>query len=201
MKDKEGITITDAFRNILDESNRKSNKMQMNKGSKLYIRSMKSLFHGYDIEMYTTDNEAKSVVTERFIRTLKNKIYKCMISIFKNVYIDKLTDIVNEYNNTYHTTIKKKPTNVNFDTYISFGVENNNKDLKFKFNDQMRTSKYRNIFAKGFILNWSEEVFLIKKVKNTVPQVYVIEDLNGEEIVRTFYEKELHKTNHLELKS
>ena len=92
-----------------------------------------------------------------------------MISIFKNVYIDKLTDIVNEYNNTYHTTIKKKPTNVNFDTYINFGVENNNKDLKFKFNDQMRTSKYRNIFAKGFILNWSEEVFLIKKVKNTVP--------------------------------
>ena len=150
--------------------------------------------------MYSTRNEGKSAVAERFIRTLKSKIYKYMTSISKNVYIDKLDDIVDEYNNTYHTTIKMKPIDVKDDTYINNDKEINNKDPKFKVGDRVRISKYKNIFAKGYMPNWSEEVFVIKKVKNTIPWTYVINDLNGEEIIGTFYEKELQKTNQEEFR-
>ena len=150
--------------------------------------------------MYSKHNEGKSVVAERFIRTLKTKSYKYMTSISKNVYIDKLDDIVDEYNNIYHTTIKMKPAEVKDNTYINADKEVNNKDPKFKVGDYVRTSKYKNIFAKGYMPNWSEEVFVIKKVKNTVPWTYVINDLNGEEITGTFYEKELQKTNQEEFR-
>ena len=121
------------------------------------------------IEIYSIQNEGKSFVAERFIRTLKNKIYKHMASISKNVYIDKLIDIVNKYNNTYHRTIKVKPVDVKSSTYINFNKENNKEGPKFKSGDTVRISKYKNIFAKGYIPCWSEEVFVIKKVKNTVP--------------------------------
>ena len=118
-----------------------------------------------------------------------------MTSISKNVYFDKLDDIVNEYNHTYHRTIKMKPIDVRNNTYIDSNKEVNDKDPKFKVGDHVRISKYKNIFAKGYTLNWSEEVFVIKKVKNTVPWIYLINDLNGEEIIEMFYEKELQKTN------
>ena len=119
--------------------------------------------------MYSTHNEGKSVVPERFISTLKSKIYKYMTSISKNVYIDKLDDIVNEYNNTYLTTIKMKPIDVKDNTYINTNKETNDKDPKFKVGNRVRISKYENIFAKGYTPNWSEEVFVIKNVKNTAP--------------------------------
>ena len=118
-----------------------------------------------------------------------------MISVSKNVYIDKLDDIVDVRNNTYHRTINMKPVDVKDDTYIDFKKEVNDRDPKFKVGDHVRISKYKNIFAKGYTTNWSEEVFIIKKVKNTVPWTYVIKDLNGEEIIGTFYEKKLQKTN------
>ena len=118
-----------------------------------------------------------------------------MASISKNVYINKLNDIVSEYNNTYHRTIKAKPIDVKDNTYIDFKREVNDKDPKFKVGNHVNISKYKNIFAKGYTPNWSEEVFVIKKVKNTVPWTYVITDLKGEEIIGTFYEKELQKTN------
>ena len=113
--------------------------------------------------MYSTHNEGKSVVAERFIRTLKSKIYKYITSISKNVYIDKLDDIVDEYNNTYNTTIKMKPNYVKDNTYINANKEINNKDPKFKVGDRVRISKYKSIFAKVYMPNWSEEVFIIKK--------------------------------------
>ena len=115
--------------------------------------------------MYLIHNEQKSVIAERFIITLKTKIYKYMTSISKNVYIDKLDDIVNEYNNTYHRTIKMKPVDVKDNTYIDFKKEVNDKDPKFKVGDHVRISKYKNIFAKGYTPNWSEEAFVIKEVK------------------------------------
>ena len=150
--------------------------------------------------MYSTHNEGKSIVAERFIRKLKNKIYKYMTSISKNVYIDKLDDIINEYNNTYHTTIKMKSIDIKDNTYINSVKEVNDKNPKFKVGDQVRISKYKNIFAKGYTPNSSEEVFIIKEVKNTVPWTYAINDLNGEEITGTFYEKELQKTNQKEFR-
>ena len=100
--------------------------------------------------MYLIHNKGNFVVAERFIRTLKTKIYKYMTSISKDVYIDKLDDIVNEYNNTYHRTIKMKPVDVKDNTYIDFKKEVNDKDPKFKVGDHVRISKYKNIFAKGY---------------------------------------------------
>ena len=106
LKDKKGITITNVFQKILDESNRKPNKIWVDKGSEFYNRSIKSFLHDNDLEMYSAHSEGKSVIAERFIRTLRNKIYKYMTLISKNMYIDKLDDIVNKYNNKYHSTIK-----------------------------------------------------------------------------------------------
>ena len=123
-----------------------------------------------------------------------------MTSISKNVYIGKLDDIVNKYNNTYHNTVKTEPVDVKSSKYIDSSKEINDKDPKFKVGDIVRISKYKNIFGKDYVYNWPEEVFVIKKVKNTVPWTYVISDLKGEEIVGTFYEKELQKTNQKEFR-
>ena len=101
----------------MKESNRKPNKIWVDKGSEFYTKSMKLWLEKNAVEMYSTHNEGKSVVVERFIRTLKNKIYKYMASISKNVYNDKLHDIVNKYNNTYHSTIKMKSVDVKSNTY------------------------------------------------------------------------------------
>ena len=95
-----------------------------------------------------------------------------------------------EYNNTYHTTIKVKPVDVKDDVYIDSKKEVNDKDPKFKVGDYVRTSKYKNIFAKGYMPNWLEEIFVVSKIKNTVPWTYVINDPNGEEIIETFYQQE-----------
>ena len=106
---------------------------------------MKSWLGKNNIEMCSTHNERKSVAAERFIRTLKIKIYKYMTSISKNVYVDKLDDIVNKYNNTYHSTVKMKPVDIKSNTYINSSKEINDKDSKFKIGDIVRISKYKNI--------------------------------------------------------
>ena len=168
LKDKKGVSIATAFQSILKQSNRKPNKIWVDKGSEIYNASFKKWLQDNDIVMYSTNNEGKSAVVERFIRTLKSKIYKYMTSISKNVYIDNLDDIVDEYNNTYHTTNKMKPIDVKDNTDLNTDKETNDKDPKFKVGDYIRISKYKNIFTKGYNSNWSEEVFVIKKVKNTV---------------------------------
>ena len=132
LKDKKGVSIAAAFQSILKQSNRKPNKIWVDKGSEFYNISFKKWLQNNGIVLYSMHNEGKSVVAERFIRTLKNKIYKYITSVSKNMYIDKLDDIVNEYNNTYHTTIKMKPLDVKDNTYINTDKEVNDKDPKFK---------------------------------------------------------------------
>ena len=122
-----------------------------------------------------------------------------MTAISKNVYIDVLNDIVNKYINTAHRTIKIKPIDVMGDSSVEYNEDSNEKGPQFKVNDHARISKHKNIFAKGYVPNWSEEVFIVNEIKNTVPWTYAINDLNGEKVVRTFYEKELQKTNQKEL--
>ena len=116
--------------------------------------------------MYSTYNEGKFVVAERFIRTLKNEIFKHVTGISKNVYFDVLDDIVNKYNNTVHKTIKMKPIDVTSDSYAEYNEDFNKKYPKFKVGEHVRISKYKNIFAKEYAPNWSEEVFVISKIKN-----------------------------------
>ena len=116
-----------------------------------------------------------------------------MTSVSKNLYIDKLDDIVDKYNNIYHSTIKMKPVDVKSNAYFNSRKEINDKDPKFKTHGTDRISKYKSSLAKDYTSNWSEEVLIIKKVKNTVPWTYVVKDLNEKKVVGTFYEKEFQK--------
>ena len=161
LKDKKGITITDAFQKILDKSNCKPNKIWVDKSSEFYNRSMKPWLARNGIEMYSTRNEGKSVVPERFIKTSKNKTYKYKTSVSKNVYIDELDDIVNKYNSAYHNTVEMKPADVKSNTYIDPSKETNDKNPNIKLTDNVRIWKYKNVFAKGYTPNWSEEGFVI----------------------------------------
>ena len=136
--------------------------------------------------MYSTYNEGKSVVAERFIRTLKNKLYKHMTATGKNV--------VNKYNNTKHRTIKMKPIDVGDNNKKVYIDEHNEKDSRFKVGDRVRISRYKNIFVKGYTPNWSKEIFIVDKINDTVPYTYNLKNLNGEEIIGSFYDKELQKT-------
>ena len=158
LKDKKGIRITNSYQKKLDESNRNPNKIWVDKGSKFYNRLMKPWLQDNYIEMYSRNNDWKSVVAERFIRTLKDKFYKYMTPVSKNVYIDKVDDIVYKYINKFRITVETKPADVKSSTYIDFVIENNEKDPKLEVGDQVRISKYKNIFAKGNVPNLSEEV-------------------------------------------
>ena len=123
-----------------------------------------------------------------------------MTAVSKNVYYDVLDDIVKKYNNTWHNTIKIKLKDVGDDNFTKYVEESNEKDPKFKLGDRVRISKYKNVFAKGYVPNWSEEVFVVNKIKNTLPWTYEINDLNREKIVGSSYEKELQKTNKKEFR-
>ena len=116
-----------------------------------------------------------------------------MTATGKKVYYDVLHDVVNKYNNTKHSTIKMKPVDVvdNKRVYID---EHNEKDSKFKAGDRVRISRYKNIFAKGYAPNWSSEIFIVDKVNDTIPYTYNLKDLNDEEIIGSFYDRELRKT-------
>ena len=195
LKYKKGISITNAFNKIIKQSNRKPNKIWVDQGGEFYNRDFKKWLSGNDIIMYFTFNEGKSVVAERFIRTLKNKLYKHMTDINKNVYYDVLDDIVNEYNNTKHSTVKMKPKDVKDDynnrIYID---EHNKKSARYNVGDRVRISRFKNIFAKGYTPNWSREIFIVNKVNERVPYTYNLKDLNDEEIICSFYDRELQKT-------
>ena len=152
LKDKKGISIVNAFQSVLNNSKRKPNKIWVDKGSEFYNASFKKWLQDNDIVMYSTNNEGKSVVVERFIRTLKSKIYKHMTSISKYVYIDKLNAIVNKYNNAYHTTIKMKPIDVKDNTYINTNKEINYKHPKFKVGDYVEFQSIKTYLLKGICL-------------------------------------------------
>ena len=193
LKDKKRISIVDAFNKIIKQSGRKPNKIWVDQGSEFYNRVFKKWLSDNDIIMYSTYNEGKSLVAERFIKTLKNKLYKHMTATGKNLYYNVLDDVVNEYNNAKHNTIKMKPIDVgdNKRVYID---EHNEKDSRFKVGDRVRISKLKNIFTKGYNPNWSTEIFMINKINDTVPCTYNLKDLNGEEIIGSFYYRELQKT-------
>ena len=193
LKDKKGISIVNAFDKIIKQSNRKPNKIWVDQRGEFYNDVFKKWLSDNDIIMYSTYDEGKSVVAERFIRTLKNKFYKHMTATGKNVFYDVLDNVVNKYNITKHSTIKMKPTDVkdNKRVYID---EHNEKDSRFKVGDRVRISKFKNIFAKGYTPNWSKEIFIVNKINDTVPYTYNIKDLNDEEIIGSFYDRELQKS-------
>ena len=194
IKDKKGISIVNAFNKIIKQSNRKPNKIWVDQGGEFYNNVFEKWLSDNDIIMYSTYNEGKSVVAERFIRTLKNKLYKHMTATGKNVYYNVLDDVVNKYNNTKHSTIKMKPIDVEDNNKRVYIDEHNESDSRFKVGDRVRISKFKNIFSKGYTPNWSKEIFIVNKINDTVPYTYNIKDLNDEEIIGSFYDRELQKT-------
>ena len=193
LKDKKGISIINAFNKIIKQSNRKPNKIWVDQGGDFYNNAFKKWLSDNDIIMYSTYNEGKSVVAERFIRTPKNKLYKHMTATGKNAYY-VLDHVVNKYNNTKHSPIKMKPIDVKDNNKRVYIDEQNEKDSRFKVGDRVRISKFKNIFAKGYTPNWSTQIFIIDKINDTVPYTYNIKDLNGEEIIGSFYDRELQKS-------
>ena len=155
LKDKKGISIVNAFKKIIKQSNRKPNKIWVDQRGEFYNDIFKKWLSDNDIIMYSTFNEGKSVVAGRFIRTLKNKLYKHMTATGKNVYYDVLDNIVNEYNNTKHNTIKMKPKDVKNDNKRVYIDQHNEKSARYNVGDRVRISKFKNIFAKGYNPNWS----------------------------------------------
>ena len=127
--------------------------------------------------MYSTHNEGKSVITERFIKTLKSKIYKKMTANDSKSYLLYLNKLVDQYNNIYQHSINKKPINADYSA-LTEKIERNLKTLKFKANDRVRITKYKNIFSKGYTENWSREIFIIDSVMKTYPWTYKLKDLN-----------------------
>ena len=155
LKDK-GASIVNAFQKFLDSSKRKPSKIWVDHGNEFYNNVFKKWVKDNEIEMYSTHNEGKSVVAERFIKIFKNKIYKHMTTVGKNVCFDVLDDIVKKYNNTLHSSIKMKPENVTDSSFVAYSETSNKKDPKFKVGDHVRISKYKNSFTKGYTPNWIE---------------------------------------------
>ena len=194
LKDKKGASIVKGFEKIVNESGRRPNKIWVDQGSEFYNKVFKNWLKNKEIEMYSTYNEGKSVVAERFIRALKNKLYKHMTAIGKNVYWNVLNDVVEKYNNTINRSIGMKPKDVKSDKEAVYVAESSEKRARFNVGDRVRISKFKNIFAKGYTPNWSKEIFVVNKIKNTVPWTYELKDLNGEDIIGSFYDRELQRT-------
>ena len=142
--------------------------MWVDQGDEFYNNLFKRFLKTNKIEIYSTYNEGKSTVAERFIRTLKNKIFKHMTAVSKSAYFDVLDNIVNKYNSTVHKTMKMKPIHFTSDSYAEQNEDSNEKDPNFKVGDHVRISKYKNVFSKGYTVNWAEEVFVVSKIKNKV---------------------------------
>ena len=142
-----------------------------------------------DVLMYSTHNERKSVIAERLIKTLKTKIYKKMTANDSKSYLPYLNKLLGQYKNTYYS-INKKPINADYST-LTQNIETNSKALKFKVNNKVRITKYKNIFSNGYTKNWSGEIFVIDSVSKTNPSTYKIKDLNREKTISKLYEKEL----------
>ena len=200
IKNKTGNTITESFDDVIKKSKRKPKFIWVDQGSEFYNKTFKDWLKKNNIEMYSTFNEGKAVVIERFNGTLKSKMYKQFTVQNNTVWYNILDDLIKKYNNTKHSAIKMKPIEVNkknqgivyFNLYGD--MEPSKQKQKFKVGDNVRISKYkRKVFDKGYTPNWTEEVFTIDKIQYTNPITYKIKDLNNEPIERSFYEPELLK--------
>ena len=198
LKDKTGKSVASALKTIFEERKpeKKPEKMWVDKGKEFYNKDVKDL-----IELYSTENEEKSSVVERWIRTMKEKMWKYFTANSTNVYINVLSDLVKEYNNTRHSSIKMTPVKASKKENELMVWRNLHPDRleirginpKFSVGDKVRISKKKKTFEKGYTTRWTEEIFTIAEVQRTQPPTYKITDLNGEEIKGTFYEPELQK--------
>ena len=200
LKDKKGETVVEAFKSIFKDG-RKPQYIWTDKGKEYYNKHVKELLDKNGITLYSTENEEKSSVCERWNRTIKTKMWKQFTVQGNTVYLDMLPKLVKQYNNTKHSSIKMTPTEASKKKnqgIVYFNLYGNSEQVsskpKFNVGDKVRISKYkRNVFDKGYTPNWTEELFTIDKIQYTNPITYKIKDLNDEEIKGTFYKEELLK--------
>ena len=201
LKNKKGETMVKAFKTIFEEG-RTPGKLWTDKGTEFYNKNMNDLRKLHKIELYSTENEEKSSIAERWIRTMKEKMFKYFTDNNTYKYIDVLPDLVEDYNNTVHSSTKLTPIeaskeknelkvwrNLYPDRYKTSRL-----NPKFSVGDEVRITKKKKVFEKGYTTRWTEEIFTIKEIRETNPITYKLEDLQGEEIKGTFYEPELQKT-------
>ena len=196
LKDKTGKSVASALKTIFKE--RQPEKMWVDKDKEFYNENVKSL-----VELYSTENKEKSSVVERWIRTMKERMWKYFTDNNTNRYVDILQDLVKGYNNTRHSSIKMTPVEVSkkknelpvWRTLYPDHLERHDINPEFSVGDKVRISKKKKTFEKGYTTRWTEEIFTIVEVKRTSPMTYKIADLNGEEIKGSFYEPELQKTS------
>jgi hypothetical protein len=204
LRDKTGNTVKEAFRKIFKDSGRNPKKLWCDRGKEFYNGVMKNFLKGNSIEIYSTNNDGKTVVVERLNRSLKQIMWKRFTVQGNQKWVGILTELVNQYNNKVHRMIKTTPTiaSENPDKIKDLINENNYENenkmkktrRKFSVGNRVRIYKYQYIFTKGFVSKWSDEIFKISEVLSTVPVTYRIRALDGEEIEGTFYENELQKT-------
>ena len=200
LKNKTGAEIVRAFTDIWNSGQLPPKYLWTDKGKEFDNKLFRKLLEEKKVHMYWTENEEKSSVVERWNRTIKSKMWKYFTKNRTGVYFDVLPDIIKKYNNTYHRSIKctptdaRKPSNYQ-DVFNALYNYNNTSPLnpppKFKIGDQVRISKLKKTFEKGYTANWTEEVFTIQKVQTTVPYTYKLKDTKNETIQGTFYEPEL----------
>ena len=201
LKTKTGIEVTAAFQHLWETpQSPPPQKLWTDKGKEFYNRPMKELLKKNNVELYSTENEEKSCVVERWNRTIKRTMWKYFTANNTQNYIDVLPEIIEKYNNTYHRSIKctptfaREPSNYQHVFEALYGKVQPTTQAKYKVGDRVRIVKKKKTFEKGFTPSWTEELFTINKVKPTKPVTYNTEDTKGEEIPGTFYEPELQKT-------
>ena len=196
IKDKKGETVASAFKEIM-KGGRKPENVWVDKGKEFYNKHVREL-----INIYSTENEEKSSVVERWNRTMKEKMFKYFTANSTNEYIDILQDLVKQYNNTKHSSIKMTPVEGSMKKNEKKVFENlygeigtvSKKKPKFKLGDFVRIPRKKGTFEKGYTVRWSEEVFKVVEILHSVPITYKLRDLNDEEIKGSFYEEELQKS-------
>jgi len=198
LKDKTGKSVADRFKEIFKKSKGKPEKLWTDKGREFYSKHANEL----GVKLYSTENEEKSSVAERWNRTMKEKMFKYFTANNTDKYIDVLDDFVERYNNTRHSSIKMTPVEASkreneVRVYRTLYPDLTRRPMraKFKIGDKVRIQKKKGLFEKGFTPNWTEEVFTVSKIKRTNPVTYEITDYNDEEIQRNIYKQELQKTS------
>jgi len=201
LKDKTGKVTLDAFKQIVKESGRIPKYIWVDEGKEFYNKYMNEWLKENDITRYSTHGEHKSVVAERWNRTLKANMWKRFTAENTRNWIDMIDKLVYEYNNTKHRTIKMTPTEASKKENEETVFENINIPLKikniqkFKVGDTVRISRIKGLFEKGYLPNWSEEIYTVCEVKNTVPFTYILKDTSGDIISGSFYNEELQKAS------
>lgn len=206
LKSKSGKDVTSAFENILIQDGRKPRNLQSDRGKEFYNSFFQKLMKSNKINHYSTFSNMKACMVERFIRTIKNKIWKQFSLQGTYKWITIYEDLVKRYNNTKHRTIKMKPSSVRgkqIEKHLLHNVyckrENvlsNRKPPKYQVGDFVRISKYKADFTKGYRPSWSTEIFKIDQVRKTIPVTYWLKDTSNQTIAGGFYEQEIQKVKY-----